>query len=91
MIAAPDLHIAGWLLEHRRFDAALIDLNCMFDDANHFWTAAERCSLAIIVMGLAGTKYAWPVEHASDRFLSYDISPQELAACIEALLQTDHS
>ncbi|MDE7219873.1 MAG: hypothetical protein K2O45_09660 [Oscillospiraceae bacterium] len=82
VISSPSLDIAGWLLAHRRFLVALIDLEHFSNMTATFLYEVKKQPVHIIVVGRAGFQYSWPVEREADLFLSYETSIPQLAAYI---------
>ena len=82
IISAPSLDIAGWLLAHRKFAVALIDLEHFSNMTVTFLCEVKKQPVHIIVVGRSGFQYGWPVERESDLFLSYETSIPQLAVYI---------
>ncbi|MEY8317907.1 hypothetical protein AALB19_11440 [Oscillospiraceae bacterium 50-58] len=82
IISSPNIKIAKWLLEHRKFAVIILDLEHFLQLTPDFLNEIRQQSPYVIVLGNAGTKYNWRVEDSANLFLSYQISLSKLWALI---------
>lgn len=88
IISSPSLDIAGWLLAHRKFAVALIDLEHFSNMTATFLCEVQKQPIYTIVVGRPGFRYSWPVECVSDLFLSYETPIPQLAEYITEILSS---